>query len=87
MLEAYIEATTKENLLFVLNLNNEVGGTSVTLEDYEKKFANGIKSSYVLDELEKRYEEKYFTEEDKKVVADLVEDVRKYYKEVIRKRL
>ena len=84
VIDLYFTRTTKENLLFRINLNNEMSGTSITLEDYEKENKTFIKSMYIYDELEKRYEEKYFTDDDKKVVADLVEEVKAYYKEVIK---
>ncbi len=80
----FMGLTTKENAQFMVDINNEMGGTKTTLEENDKKIILKFKNSYISDELQKRYEAKYFKEEDKKVVAELVEDVRKYYKEVIK---
>ena len=80
---AVFSSTSTENVKFELDLSNTMSGTSVTMEEYEKNSILAIKSSYILDEIQKRYEEKYFTAEDKKIVKDLVEEIIKYYKEVI----
>ena len=75
--------TTQENVKFLLEMSNKLFGRNTTMEENERQTLLGIKSSYISDELQKRYEELYFTEEDKKVVADLVADVKDYYKTVI----
>ena len=80
----FLPLTTKENTQFMIDLDNETSGTKKTLEENDKQMILTIKTSFISDELQKRYEAKYFTEEDKKLVADLVEDVKKYYTEIIK---
>ena len=77
--------STEENEKFMLDLNNELSGTSQTLEKAREDEELEIKMTFIQDELEKRYEKKYFTDEDKKIVADLVEEVKKEYIEVIKR--
>ena len=80
----YLIFTTQDNVKFFLDFYNEADGTSISMEEFEKNVLLGIKNSFISDELQKRYEAKYFTEEDKKKVADLVEEVRAYYENVIK---
>ena len=75
--------TSRDNEQFELDLQNEAYGANYSMEEYEKEQILSIKASYISDELQKRYEEKYFTESDKKAVADLVEEVKEYYKGII----
>ncbi len=75
--------TSRDNEQFELDLQNEAYGANYSMEEYEKEHILSIKASYISDELQKRYEEKYFTESDKKAVADLVEEVKEYYKGII----
>ncbi len=83
ILDSFFPITTKDNEKVLLDLENEMAGTSLTMEDYEKKMLQSLKYPFIDDELEKRYEAKYFTAEDKKIVSDLVEDIRNYYRVII----
>jgi len=80
----FLPYSTEENEKFMLDLNNELSGASKTLEEAREEIDLSIKTLYIQDELEKRYEKKYFTDEDKKIVSDLVEEVKKEYIEVIK---
>ncbi len=83
IMDEFFEYTTTDNLKFTLEMMDVLNGTTTTVEKYRDDFIQGIRSGSVYDELQKRYEAKYFTAEDKKKVADLVEEVRTYYKNVI----
>ena len=76
---------TEDGEKYSLEIQNKLNGTFITLEEKREDEILGIKSAGISDELQKRYEEKYFTSEDKKKVLDLVEDIKKYYKEIIQK--
>ncbi len=83
IVNSFITVTTQENLQFVIDLSNQLNGMSQSLDDYIENQILAIKSTLIADELQKRYEAKYFTDEDKKIVADLVDDIKAYYKTVI----
>ena len=84
ILSRYSALTTEKNAQMELDINNEAFGTKVTLKEMNENTLRKIKEEYVDDELQKRYEAKYFTDADKKIVTDLVEEIRKYYKEEIK---
>ena len=84
IISAYLEFTTEDNIKFILDFNNQLQGTSISMEEFEEDRLYSFKQYYILDEIEKRYEAKYFTADDKKKVADLVEEVKAYYEEVIK---
>ncbi len=73
------EAGEKYNL----ELSNKMNNTSKTIEKAREDDILKIKSSYIDDEVQKRYEAKYFTEEDKKLIREIVQDVINEYKKLI----
>ena len=75
--------TTTDNTLFELAISDEFGGTETSLEEYREDNIKALKQSYIDGEIEKRYEEKYFTEEDKQMISELVDEVKTYYKKII----
>ncbi len=83
LVNGYFAYTTRDNEKFIVDITNELNGTAMTIEDYDKQMMLTIKSLFIMDELQKRYEEKYFTSEDKKIVSDLTEEIRSYYRDVI----
>ena len=75
--------TTEENEKFMLDIENEESGASKTLEKEREELELNLKTSFISDEIQKRYEKKYFTDEDKKILADLVDEIKTNYKEGI----
>ena len=80
----FFQFTTEENEQFIVDMTNEQTGSKYTVEIIREKEELALKSSFIMDEIEKRYEAKYFTDEDKKMVADLVEEVKNTYKDLIK---
>ena len=83
LVSTFLEFTTEENQKFVYDLYNEQNGTKMTIEEMREKTELALKTAFIDDEIQKRYEAKYFTDEDKKIVADLVEEVKNNYKDLI----
>ncbi len=83
IIDEYLPMTTEENEQIQLDFMNDISGYTTTKEKYREDSVKSIKKSYIEDEIEKRYEEKYFTDEDKKIVEDLAKEIKEYYKEVI----
>lgn len=79
----FLQFTSEENEQFLIDISNELGGTKITLKEFREQNELGIKAAFIGDEVQKRYEKKYFSEEDRKIVADLVEEIRNNYKDVI----
>ncbi len=66
-----------------LEMTNKLNNTQKTLEKSREEQILAIKSSYIDDEVQKRYEDKYFKEEDKKLIREIVQDVINEYKKLI----
>lgn len=62
---------------------NNVQGTNINLLDFKIYLLNKLKAGFVGDELFKRYEAKYFTDDDKKILKDMIDDIKNYYKKII----
>ncbi len=83
LIDKVFNFSTTKNEEYMYEIMNELYGTKKSIEEYRKDVTLAIKQLLITDEIERRYEEKYFTDEDKKIVADLVDEVREYYKNVI----
>lgn len=79
----FFNYTTEENEKYMLDISNEASGSKTTIERQREQEELSLKSSFIMDEIQKRYEKKYFTDEDKKLVSDLVDEIKDNYKNVI----
>lgn len=75
--------TTDEMLNLQVELDNKIMGYTRDILDYKYEVITNIKQTSIQDELATMYEEKYFTDEDKNEIKEIIEEVRKYYKEII----
>lgn len=75
--------TTDEMLNLQVELDNKIMGYTRDILDYKYEVITSIKETSIQDELALMYEEKYFTDKDKNEVREIIEEVRKYYKEII----
>lgn len=76
--------TTDEFFSLHVDLSNKIKGTNRNTGDFKYEMLTKIKENYIGDDLAKKYEEEYFTNEDKQVVIDLIEEIKAYYKEVVK---
>ena len=76
-------AVTEEGEKYLLEWNNKLSNTQETIGEQRLDTILSLKSSFVDDEVQKRYEAKYFKEEDKKLIREMVQDVIKEYKKLI----
>ena len=81
ILSEYFDKTTTEAEKKIVELNEKLEGQ--TVDSLRSEEIEKIRAPYIDDEVQKRYEAKYFTDEDKKLVSDYIEEIRKYYKELI----
>ncbi len=75
--------TTDDYFNLGVELMNDLNGTKKTAEDMKNQSMMSLKSLALGSDLHKEYEKKYFTEEDKKMVKDLIDEIKSYYKEII----
>lgn len=75
--------TTDEFLAASTELLNDVQGTNLTTEYYKIYIEEKLKSALVSDELNKRYEQLYFTDKNKKEIKEMIEDIKEYYKKIV----
>ncbi len=76
--------TTDEFFNAYVDLTNKMKGTNRTVGDFKYETLTNIKEKYIGDDLAKKYEEEYFTEKDKQFVIELIEEIKSYYKDVIK---
>lgn len=77
--------TTDEYLEVSADLLNDVQGTKLSLDDFKSYVESKIKTELVSDEINRRYEKQNFTEENKKEIKEMIDDIKSYYKDMIEK--
>jgi len=77
--------TTEDYLKVEAELLNDVQGTNLSTEDFKNYIESELKSALVSDELNKRYENVNFTDDNKKEIKDMIDDIKSYYKSMIEK--
>lgn len=76
--------TTDDMLKLQVDLDNKIMGYTRDILDYRYEIITNIKENSIQDELAKLYEEKYFNDEDKQNIRNIIEEVKKYYVEIIK---
>lgn len=76
--------TTDDMLRLQVELDNKIMGYTRDILDYKYEVITNIKETSIQDELATLYEKKYYTSEDKEDIRKIIEEVRKYYQEIIK---
>jgi putative endopeptidase len=75
--------TTDDYFNLGVEVSNKLSGNNISSSSKKAEYISNIKEASLGSELAKTYEERYFTEEDKKFVVELVNEIKEYYKDVI----
>ncbi len=76
---------TSEDLLRAFaDLLNDTQGTQLSFDDVKYYITTKLKESNIENDLNKKYEEKYFTEEQKREIREVIEEIKEYYKTIIK---
>ena len=79
-----VNYTTDEFFNLGVDLENKIKGTNLSSYSKKQEFISNLKEESLGEELAKLYEERYFTNEDKEYVNNLVKEIKAYYIDVVK---
>ena len=75
--------TTDNYFNYFIDFVNTWNGTKKTVEDYRKDILTNLKTKAIGKDLYLEYEKRYFNEENKNKLKEIITDIKEYYKTII----